>query len=287
MTVKSNIKKILQIFYKPLLLSFRKEDRAFASFMTLCGIWALFPFAIFAESLANFVHMQKYLNQAMAYVFGLFPAFVSSSIAKDFNTVLSQPHSSILTLSFLATAYFSSNGVEAVRGALDYVYGIEEKRSFITCRLQSLAFILLGTASLIVISFFLVFIPLAIKFYHSFTPSFFSFLAEAKVWRYIFAAPIAVISLVIVHKWLPAGKRSVREVFPGVIATVLLWLTSSMGFEFYLTNFSDYRSTYAGLASLMANLIFFHLINSIFLFGAELNVSYKKYKQKENTLPYQ
>src|SRR5690606_27350387 len=83
---------------------------------------------------------------------------------------------------------------------------------------------------------------------------------------------VLVVALVIVHLWLPAGRRRLREIWPGVVATLLLWLLSGIVFGRYLAEFAyGYVTMYAGLASAMVALVFLYICASIFIYGGELN----------------
>jgi membrane protein len=90
--------------------------------------------------------------------------------------------------------------------------------------------------------------------------------------RFTVAAVVIVIALVIVHLWLPSGRRSLGEVIPGILATLALWLISGEVFGRYLADFAyGYVTMYAGLASAMIALVFLYICASIFIFGGELN----------------
>ena len=61
------------------------------------------------------------------------------------------------------------------------------------------------------------------------------------VYRFTIAAMLIIVPLIVVHKWLPAGKRSFREIMPGILATLVLWLLAgvdirplSRGFRLHL-----------------------------------------------------
>ena len=90
-----------------------------------------------------------------------------------------------------------------------------------------------------------------------------------------------VIALLIVHSWLPAGRRSFTEIAPGIAATLVLWLVAGAAFGRYLANFAfTYISMYAGLASAMVALIFLYVCASIFIYGGELNSVIMKLRAK-------
>ena len=75
-----------------------------------------------------------------------------------------------------------------------------------------------------------------------------------------------MIALTIVHRWLPAGRRSFKEIAPGIVATLLLWLITGAAFGRYLADYAfAYVTMYAGLASAMIALIFLYVCASIFI----------------------
>jgi membrane protein len=86
------------------------------------------------------------------------------------------------------------------------------------------------------------------------------------------AAIVLIVALFVAHWWLPAGRRSFNEIWPGILVTFVLWLGAGIVFGRYLASFAyAYVTYYAGLASVMAALVFLYLVAMIFIFGAELN----------------
>jgi membrane protein len=63
-----------------------------------------------------------------------------------------------------------------------------------------------------------------------------------------------------------------REIVPGILVTLAMWLAGGILFGRYLAEFaSTYVTYYAGLASVMIALVFLYLTASIFMYGGELN----------------
>jgi membrane protein len=92
--------------------------------------------------------------------------------------------------------------------------------------------------------------------------------------RFAVAAGILVVALVVVHLWLPCGRRRIREIPPGVAVTIALWLVGGASFGLYLAQYANrYVTTYAGLASAMIALVFLYFSASIFIYGGELNAA--------------
>jgi membrane protein len=101
-------------------------------------------------------------------------------------------------------------------------------------------------------------------------------------WRYAIATSVIVVALVLVHKWLPAGRRRLVEIAPGIAVTIALWIVTGVGFGRYLARFAgSYVSTYAGLASAMVALVFLYWTAAIFVYGGELNDTIRKTRAKQ------
>ncbi|WP_375617293.1 YhjD/YihY/BrkB family envelope integrity protein, partial [Bartonella sp. AP58NXGY] len=83
--------------------------------------------------------------------------------SQEIVNVLTLHQGGVLTLSIIGTAYFASNGIEALRTALNKAYRVTDRRSWFFCRFQSLFFVILGAFGLVVMSFLLILAPLLIK----------------------------------------------------------------------------------------------------------------------------
>ena len=92
---------------------------------------------------------------------------------------------------------------------------------------------------------------------------------------------VLLVALVLVHKWLPAGRRRLGEIAPGIFVTMVLWLVAGVAFGRYLADFAyTYVTYYAGLASAMIALVFLYYTALIFVYGGELNDAIRKLRQK-------
>jgi membrane protein len=92
--------------------------------------------------------------------------------------------------------------------------------------------------------------------------------------RYGITIVAMIIALVILHTWLPAGRRTLLQIMPGIVFTMLASLASGIGFGLYLARFAtNYVTMYAGLASVIIALVFLYFISAIFVFGGALNAA--------------
>ncbi|WP_455481934.1 YihY/virulence factor BrkB family protein [Bartonella sp. B35(2025)] len=260
------------IFVNAMSHYFRGNGNVFASHVALSGLLSFFPFFIFGTSLAGFLEVFTYTPQKIKALVQLLPDAIAEPLSQEIVNVLTTQRGGVLTLSVIGAAYFASNGVEALRTALNQAYRVVDHRSLFFCRFQSLFFVIIGAISLVVISFLLILAPLLIKIMQN--HSFFSteYIFMIRLWRYMLAVVILFIGLFIVHKWLPAGRRRLIDILPGIVVTIFIWFLASIAFSQYLTMF-NYASTYAGLASIMVAIIFLYMLSAIFIFGGEINAA--------------
>ncbi|WP_309085525.1 YihY/virulence factor BrkB family protein [Chelativorans sp.] len=252
---------------------------AMASHLAVSAIMALFPFLIFAAALASFLGADAFSETAVHLVFDTWPKEVAEPIAKEVASVLGVRRGDVLTFGVVLAAFFASNGVEALRLSLNRAYRVEENRSFFFLRLQSLGFVLIATLGFMAISVLLVIAPVAANIALSRMEWLEPYMGTITLWRYIIAVVVLVFALVVVHISLPAGRRTLVDVLPGIAFTLLGWIAGSSLFAAYLGRFSSYTTTYAGLASIMIAVVFLYIISVIFILGGELNAAIIRYRE--------
>lgn len=200
------------------------------------------------------------------------PQAVSRPISSEIESVLTTAHSGLLTFGGALALYFSSSGIESLRIGLNRAYGVPEQRSWWLLRLESIAYILVAALALIALSFLIVLGPLILQSAKRHFPALSQFEVTLTFLRFGVATAVLVVALVLVHKWLPAGKRSLLDITPGIIVTLAMWLITGVLFGRYLAQFAGaYVTTYAGLASAMIALVFLYWTATIFIYGGELN----------------
>ncbi|WP_375624862.1 MULTISPECIES: YihY/virulence factor BrkB family protein [unclassified Bartonella] len=256
----------------------RDNGSAFASHVALSGLLAFFPFFIFGTSLASFLGAFTYTPQKIKALVQLLPDVIAEPLSQEIINVLTIQRGGVLTVSVIGAAYFASNGIEALRTALNRAYRVVDRRSLLFCRFQSLFFVILGAVGLVVISVLLILTPLLIKIMQNHSFFITEYIGIIRLWRYIIAAVVLFVSLLIVHKWLPAERRKFIDILPGIVLTMFVWFMASIAFAQYLTMF-DYISTYAGLASIMVAIIFLYILSAIFILGGEINAAIMFYRK--------
>ena len=257
---------------------------AIASHIALSTLMAMFPFLIVVTALAGFFFGSKELaDEAARILLQAWPKEVAGPIALDVSGVLTDTRGDVLTFGILFALYFASSGVESLRVGLNRAYDAVEPRSWWLLRLESIGYVLVGAVAILAFSFLVVLAPLIWDKLLHYVPKLEPFSNLITFARFAVAVVVLVIALMIVHLWLPAGRRSLTEIVPGIIATLLLWLISGISFGRYLAYYAfAYVSMYAGLASAMIALVFLYVCASIFIYGGELNSAIGKARAKND-----
>lgn len=255
--------------------TFSSDDGwAIASHIALSILMSLFPFLIFVTSLAAFLDLRPLANETIILLLDTWPDAVAEPLAREIYNVVNHVRADLLTFGVAFAIYFSSNGVESLRIGLNRAYRVREMRSWYRLRLESIIYVLIGAMGMLALSFLVVLGPLAWRIVEHNIPAIRHLTPAVTLARYLATSVVLIIGLVVAHKWLPAGHRSLREIAPGIGITLALWLIAGAAFGFYLTEFpANYVTTYAGLASVMIAIVFLYLTATIFLLGGELNAS--------------
>ena len=253
------------------------EGWAIASHIALSTLMSLFPFLILVTALAGFLGSRELADEVGRILLETWPQQVATPIAAEIHRVLTTTSGGLLTVGVVLAVYFASSGVESLRIGLNRAYDLEEQRSWWLLRLESIAYVLVGAIALLALAFLVVLGPLIMATAIRFAPWLEPFEQFVTFARLAVTLAVLVFALVIAHRWLPAGRRRLVEIAPGVAVTIALWLLGGIAFGHYLAEFaSNYVSTYAGLASAMIALIFLYLVASIFIFGGELNQAIRR-----------
>jgi membrane protein len=255
---------------------------AIASHIALSVLLALFPFLIVVTSVAASILDSKELADEVArLLLEAWPEEVAEPIAKEIRDVLTRTRGDLLTIGVALAVFFASSGIESLRIGLSRAYEVASTRNWVMLRIESIMYVIIATAALLVFALLIVLGPLLHATARKYMPWLVVWEWNITIVRYAVATTTLVIALVIAHKWLPAGYRTFREISPGIFATMVLWIAGGMMFGRYLAEFpSIYVSYYAGLASVMIALVFLYLSALIFIFGAELNAAIARTRRR-------
>lgn len=242
-----------------------------ASAVAYSFLLSVFPFCIFLGALAGTIGGRELAEAAVDQLFQVVPETVAKALAPEVEKVMGRTQYGLVTIGAGISLFFATSAIESLRAALNVAYGVREGRSYLFCSLQSLFFVFMTAAGMLVFAWGLVAGP-ALLAARNWAPGIWlldhGLLSPTS--RYTIVVAVMIAQLLAYHLWLAAGRRSIWDVWPGVLLSVVLWIAAGWIYAWWIT-VSDYSIFYAGLTQLFTALIFFQVSGMIMIFGAEYN----------------
>jgi len=278
----SIVKKIWRVALDAFWQFNADDGWAIASHIALSSLMAMFPFFLVLTALAGIIGSQNLADEAANLLLEAWPEEVAGPISREIHNVLVGAHGQVLTVGALLALYFASSGIESLRIGLNRAYTVIETRSMWLLRLESIGYVILAAIGMLALSFLVLLAPLIWATIVRKFPKLEPFGDVVTFVRLSVATVLLIVPLFVVHKWLPAGRRTFGQIIPGILATLALWLIAGIMFGRYLAEFAfTYSIYYAGLASPMIALVFLYFTASIFIYGGELNAVIVKLRESK------
>src|SRR4029077_18394919 len=180
---------------------------------------------ILVTAIAGFISSENLAAEVARITVEAWPRQVSSQIAGEIRTVRTTTRSGALTVGAVFAIYFASSGIESLRIGLNRAYGLTEPRPWWLLRLESIGYVMISAVGLLALAFLVVLGPLVFQAALAYAPWLADVESHFNIGRFAVASILLTTSLLILHMWLPAGRRQIEEVWPGIVATLALWLT--------------------------------------------------------------
>jgi membrane protein len=249
------------------------DDRllALAAGVVFYGLLAIFPaITALVSSYALFANSST-ITGHLALMSGLMPASAYSIVDEQVTRIVTRTTGDLGFAFFigLALALWSANaGVKSIIDALNIVYGVKERRSFIRLNLVSLAFtvgalivLLLALAAIVVLPVMLSYLPL------------YGYSTTISTWlRWPGLLLLLLFGLAVLYRFGPnRGCARWQFLSLGAVFAVLSWLAGSVLLSWYLGSFANYDATYGSLGAGIGLMMWLWMTAIVILVGAELN----------------
>ena len=236
---------------------------------------ALFPLAIMVAAIsgiaARTLGIQDPAGQLIDAAGKALPPEAAQTMRPQLERIFTGHDGALLSIGLVLTIYAASSGIRALIKGLNRAYDVEETRPLWRQYLLAISLTVLFGVAVVVSFIVLVTGQVAAQQVASAVG-----LREAAAWLFELAPfPLAVVALGIAAAFLywaaPARHLSWRGVLPGVVVFVPGWIAATVGFSFYVANFSSYSDTYGALGGVIVLLLWLYLTALILLIGGELN----------------
>ena len=270
---------ILFFFYKgvkQVSITTRASSLAFNFFL------AFFPSIIVLFTLIPYIPIVNLQETLMELISTILPPHTNEIAFSTIYDIINNPRSGLLSIGFVLTIFFATNGVNSLIEAFNSSYHINESRSIIRQRLLSLGITFLLSCILMITILLIMFSKTVVNYLIN------TEIIENKSIEYILFGKWLVIIIMlfvgisIIYHFGPTIKKKFKLFTPGsIISTCLIIVTSSF-FNYYISNFAEYNKVYGSIGTLIIILLWMYINSIILLIGFELNASiFNAKKQKK------
>ncbi|MEI7500891.1 MAG: YihY/virulence factor BrkB family protein [Bacteroidota bacterium] len=235
---------------------------------------AIFPFLIFLFTIIPFIPIDNFQQSLLGIIKDFMPHLAFESVRETIFDIVTRPRSSLLILNLILTLYFSTNGVNSLIEAFNNTYHDLETRSNFKQYLVSVFIVLINSFLLIIAIGLITFGSSLLHWilpYRIESSVVVVFLLQLLRWMIIIGLLLTAISFI--YYLAPVRHKSFRFFSAGSLLATILIVITTLGFNFYVDNFSSYNALYGSLGTLMIVLVWIYINSISLIVGFELNAS--------------
>jgi membrane protein len=251
-----------------------QDDRVFSGAAALAYflLLAIFPGAIFILSLLPYLPIPHMQQAIMDLLYQVLPAQSATLFEGTVRHLVSEKRGDLLTFGFVFMLWSASTGMYAIVQQLNVAYDVKDRRPF--WKVQATAFVLMLLFVLLIIG------SLSLVIFGGVVQS---WLASMIGWsrplliffatvRWVIIAISLLLGLALIYRFGPDANLKFRFISPGNVAAATLIALSSIGFQFYISQFGKtYNATYGRLGAMIILMLWLYLSGLAILVGGEIN----------------
>lgn len=249
---------------------------AFAAQAAYFILLSFVPFVILLITLVRHIPMVTENNVTRLFLHivpdsGDFQQFVLQIIREIFGK-----STAVVPVSAVFTLWSAGKGIQALTNGVNAIYHVKETRNYLVMRIRStfytLIFIVAVTGSLLL----LVFGNSIQKMLERYVPMISRIAAYIIGMRTVISLTLLCVVFLLIYKFLPNRKASLKSQMPGAVISALAWSLFSLGFSVYLDVFHGLSSMYGSLTATVLVLLWMYFCMYIVLIGAEINAYFEE-----------
>lgn len=253
-----------------------------AAGLTYRTIFSIFPALIAVVSILGlFGQSGDTVTQVLDQAKQIVPSESWETISTAIEGLLTTPAPGLGLIIGLATALWSASAyVKSFSVAMNTIYEVPEGRGPITFNLQMYA---LTAVVLVLVTIAMMMAVLSGPVAET-IGSLIGLGSQAlAIWGIAkwFAIALIVVFIVALLYWAAPNVQQpkFRWISIGAVIAIVVTILATFGFFFYVSNFGNYNATYGTLAGVMIGLLWLYIVNSILLFGAEIDSELERGRQ--------
>ena len=236
---------------------------------------ALFPAVMVLFTFIPYMPLEGVQEIIVDFIEQVIPKNIAGRVVGTIDEIMSNQHNTLMSVGMIMAFYFGSGAVRAFFRGFDmgvnhigklstlrmYGGGLLTSLILITLLLTSIAFIIIGND----------FLPAffnKIHFYNGFV------IALINIGRWLLTVFALLVAVAVLYYFGNPDKNRVFRLFtPGTIMFTLMFIFGTIGFNYYMVNFSNYNALYGSIGGLIIFMMWMYVNCIIVLIGYELDTS--------------
>jgi membrane protein len=241
---------------------------------------SLFPTIIFFFTIIPYIPITHFQDTLLQLMQDIIPERAFQAVESTLLDVIKQPRGGLLSLGFVLALYFSTNGINSLIVAFNQSIHQVETRPFFVQQLVSILLVIIISFIIIIAISLITIGPPILRFLveYGFIKNNFTFYIIG-ILRWMVIVGMFLFAFSFLYYLAPTGHNKFRFISAGSAISTILTIAASIGFNFYVNNFSKYNTLYGSIGTLMIVMIWINFNAFVVLIGFELNASIRSAKR--------
>lgn len=245
-----------------------------ASAISFKFFMALFPSLLFFFTIIPYIPLAGIHSTLLDLIRDFMPPNAYQATEHTIKDIISHKRGGLLSVGAILTLYFASNGVKSIIDAFNKtIHMDEQQRSWhrqLTGLLMIFLVILIITLAVALLTFGTDLLKLLAQ--KNIIRSG-SVIIAIQIGKYVISAAIIFFCISFIYYMAPVKKFKFRLISAGSTMATILSMITTMGFNYFVSNFASYNALYGSIGTLIVVMLFIYFNSIILLMGFELNAS--------------
>lgn len=236
---------------------------------------AIFPAVMVLFTLIPYMPLEGVKEMIVDFISRVVPQNIAGRVVSTIDEIMSHQHNALMSIGIIMAFYFSSGAIRAFFRGFDMGANHIGRLSIVRMYGGGL-FTTLILGLLLIISIVLIimgnnYLPWLfnkINFYNNFV------IKLIDIGRWLLTVFVLLVAISVLYYFgNPYKNRKFRLFTPGTIMFTLMFILGTMGFNYYIVNFSNYNALYGSIGGLIIFMMWMYVNCIIVLIGYELDTS--------------
>lgn len=235
---------------------------------------AIFPSIIFIFSLIPFIPIEGFQDELQTELLFAVPNMMDTFLEETVFDIIENKQTALLSLGFILAMYFATNGINSMLTAFSMSYHVEKSAqlNFFAQQIRALFLTVTITILLIIATTLTIFGgPIINNIFDNILGYSESSIFWINMVRWAIIISFVYFSVAFIYFFGP--KHNVKFFSPGATLATIFLILFTLGFGFYVENFSTYNKLYGSIGTIMGIMLMIYFNSLALLIGYELNAA--------------